>query len=552
MKSQIFLFCFFLAISSFAYAKPKLVVAVVIDQFRADNIPRYQSRFLPAKSKNGEVGGFKYLMEKGAYFPFAQYDILQPMTGPGHASILSGSYPYLSGIPMNDWYDEKIKDYLYCVEDPGFTTVGKTTSAKHVGTSPRNFIGTTIGDELKNAGWPTRVVSISVKDRSAILMGGHRADVALWMDPYTFNWVSSDYYFKDKKLPSWVEKLNAEIEAHKGEIFEWKLPEGIVSEFSSSEIPVIGKFASSIGNKFPHKASRASIGEITSPAGLDLTQKAVEMAVTTMKLGEGKGTDVLAVSFSSHDYVGHGFGPNSRENEEMVVAEDKVISRLLGFLQRKVPGGLKNVTLVLTSDHGVAPNADYLTAAKITSAAIDVPALKAKIEDRLTKKFGDAGTSGWIAFTEDFNFWIRREALAARKVPLEDVAEEIKKALLAEDAFGFAFTFADVANRKLPPGMHERRILKTFVLGRSGDVIGILKPFHYAKELTANHMADYSYDESVPLILMGEGVKPGKYATKAEVVDIAPTLSFLLDTLPPAQSEGRVLSEALTQPAGKN
>jgi hypothetical protein len=187
--------------------RPKLVLVLVIDQFRADYLTRFESRFLPAE-KGGTVGGFQYLMSKGAYFPFGQYDLLQNMTGPGHATILTGAYPYLSGISLNYWFDSTKNEKVYCAQDDGSKTIEVVPPSANVGTSPKNLLGTTVGDELKNAGFPSRVFSVALKDRAAIFMGGHRADAAFWFDSGLYQWASSQFYFPKGKLPDWIKHSN--------------------------------------------------------------------------------------------------------------------------------------------------------------------------------------------------------------------------------------------------------------------------------------------------------------------------------------------------------
>ena len=194
--------------------KPKLVVLLVIDQFRADYLTRFQDRFLPAKGAKGSIGGFQYLVEKGAWFPQAQYDLLQNMTGPGHATLLTGAYPYLTGIPNNEWYDKERKAPVYCVEDRSIQWFGGSPD-EHAGSSPRNLIGSTLGDELKMVSASSRVVSIALKDRAAILMGGHRADAVIWMDPFRFQWTSTPFYFENGELPEWVRVVNSGLAAKK-------------------------------------------------------------------------------------------------------------------------------------------------------------------------------------------------------------------------------------------------------------------------------------------------------------------------------------------------
>ncbi|MDD4976046.1 MAG: alkaline phosphatase family protein [Bacteriovorax sp.] len=529
--------------------KPKLIVVLIIDQFRADYLTRFKERFLPAKNSNGAVGGFNYLISNGAYFPYAQYDILQSMTGPGHATLLTGSYPYQSGIPLNDWYDSKLGKNIYCVEDEGSPIVGLPENKDLRGMSPKNLIGSTVGDELKNAGYPSKVISIALKDRAAILMGGHRADLSLWFDPKSFQWISSRYYLPEGNLPSWVTKLNEEVKIKKSPMKVWsaKLQETMKSYFATtSSYPNDKKLTGKIGPTFNHGIAACSPEELSSPYGNELTAQAALRAIDFYDLGKNITPDLLAVSFSSHDYVGHAFGPNSKEIEDMTVSEDRVISTFLNNLKNKIPGGLKEVVVVLSADHGVAPNSDWLLKNKMASGRVDIGALQAKIEERLNQKFGkiDSG-KGWITYSIDFNYYINRDGINSKKLSKSDVENEIKKVLQMEDGFVHVFTHTDYENRLLPPGMHERQILKTYFSGRSGDVIAIPKPFFvHGDDNSTTHMTGYSYDRTVPLIIAGAGFKHGIIPKMVDVVDIAPTLTILTGTIPPSSSEGRVLTEA--------
>lgn len=376
MKKIIFIFTclvFFISPSTKAsntqsIKKSKLIVVLIIDQFRADYLTRFKERFLPAKNTNGTLGGFNYLISNGAYFPYAQYDVLQSMTGPGHSTLLSGSYPYQSGIPLNDWYDSKLRENIYCVGDKDSPIVGLADNKGYPGMSPKNFIGSTVGDELKNAGYPSKVISIALKDRAAILMGGHRADLSLWFDPKSFQWISSKYYLPDGNLPSWVTKLNEEVKIKKNPTKVWsaKLQETIKSYFSTtSTYPNDKKIIGKIGPNFNHGIAACSPEELSSPYGTELTAQAALRAIDFYELGKNKTPDLLAVSFSSHDYVGHAFGPNSKEIEDMTVSEDRVISTFLNALKNKIPGGLNEVVVVLSADHGVAPNSDWLIKASM-------------------------------------------------------------------------------------------------------------------------------------------------------------------------------------------
>ncbi|MCM2279978.1 MAG: alkaline phosphatase family protein [Oligoflexia bacterium] len=523
-----------IALKSF-FQKPRLIVVLVVDQFRADYLTRFQTRFLPARGKDGALGGYNYLMSEGAYFPFAEYGTLQCMTGPGHAMILSGAYPYQMGVPLNGWFDEVTRQTTYCVQDKDHPIVG---SDSKLGVSPRHFRGNTLGDELKNAGYPSRVVTLALKDRSAIFMGGHRADLALWFDSSAFRWVSSSFYLPEKKLPRWIEELNAGLAARKGQPHRW------ASDGKNSTGLTLGARA------FEHQAQFGDKETLSWPLGIELTEAAALKALDAFKLGQGPATDVFAVSFSSHDYLGHRFGPNSPEMEEMTVAEDRAISRFLNHLRAKLPGGLKDALIVLTADHGVPPSDSWLASARHPAGKIDGKALRARMEARLTEKFGDPAGGSWIAFHADLNWSLAPEAAASSKAGRAALEAEIKAVALSEPGIAFAFTRSEHAERKLPPGLLERQILNTYVPGRSGDVVAIPRAFYslFHEKDPFDHMSGYTYDRMVPLVISGSRIRKGVYAARADVIDIAPTLSFLTGVLAPASSEGRVLSEILGDP----
>lgn len=489
--------------------KPKLVVTIMIDQFRADYLQKYKSEFLPKKS-GSKLGGFNYLMNQGAYYPYAQYDVLQSLTGVGHATVLTGSYPYLGGIVLNSWYDSKLDAEVNCVEDRQSQMVG-TSEVSKFGKSPRNLIGSTVGDELKNANYQSKVISIALKDRASILMGGHRSDLSIWYDSKERRWVSSSFYLKDLKLPDWLSKLNEEVGKNKPEMnFE---------------------------NEF--------LDEVTSPYGVDLTVEAVVRAIDEYKLGQSKDVDLLAISFTSHDYVGHLYDSNGPHIKEVTFREDKAISKILNTLEKKVPGGLENVVVVLSADHGVAPKVESVKENRINAGYMPSKDMKTRIEERLTKKFGALKKDEkYVKELLVFNIYLNQKVLKNKKLDKTIVQEEVKHALLEDENILFAFSQSDYDKRILPPGMLSRQILKTYFPGRSGDVIVIPRPFFINTLNRNSHMTSYSYDKTVPLIIMGTQFESGIIPKIVEVVDIAPTLSFILGIVPPSSSEGRVLTEA--------
>lgn len=484
--------------------KPKLVVTIMIDQFRSDYIQKYKQEFLPSNQKN-KLGGFLYLLENGSYFQYAQYDILQSMTAPGHATVMTGSYPYQNGIVLNEWYDAKLKKTIEGVDDSKWpiTYIEKSDLG---GKSPSNMLVNTVGDELKNAGYNSRVVSVALKDRSAIFMGGHRADIALWYEEDYKKWVTSSFYQKQSDHKKFLDQLNL-----------------------STEKMTPMKFKSKFEN------------DLGSPFGGYLTVHAAIEAIKSFELGKHKDPDILTISLSSHDIVGHRFDSNSPQMKEMTLHEDQNISDLLNFLNSYVEGGLKNVVVALSADHGVAGNVEYLNehnhpAGRITSATI-----KDVLEEKLNKKFGKL-KSKWIVEHVNFNVYFTEEAF--KKVKRVDLENEAKKALSEIEGVRFVFSKTDYEEGKLPPQMFERLIKKTYFEGRSGDVIIIPKPYYINSSKMNTHMTGYSYDKTVPLFIMGEAFKKTQHPKIVEVVDLAPTLSYILGIIPPSANEGRVLTES--------
>lgn len=492
--------------------KPKLILVLVYDQFRSDYLTRYTDQFLPA-NKAGKLGGFRYLQEQGAYMPFAKYEVLQSMTCPGHAMILTGSYPYANGIAINDWFDPITKKPTYCADDHQFQL------------SPRNLKGSTLGDELKLAYPASKTVALSLKDRSAIMLGGRSADLALWLNSKKMTWETSEYYKLKKPNLEWVEKINSRIQALSDTEMIFK-PSLTKANFSHK-----AKANSSIGLGFPYS------GELLS----ELSKTALEQ----YKLGQSKGTDILAVSFSTHDMSGHHFGPNSDEMFEMTLQEDRQLADLLNFVNKKV--GMKNVWIMLTADHGVAPMVEKAKEIGLEAGRLEQQDLFAMLNSKLSDRFGKLKEDSYVLSYKSLNFYLNREQIQKKGLKLSDVEAYAKLYLLEQDGVEHVFTRSEYINGKFPPGMFESQLKKSYILDISGDVIFIPKPFWYESSDNAptNHMTGYSYDASVPLILVGAPFKKGVYGIPAKVVDAAPTLSHLLGILPPALSEGRVLTEVL-------
>lgn len=511
--------------------KPKLVVTIVIDQCRSDFLTRFSERL--QKQKNG---GLTRLMKTGAYFPVAKYDILQSMTCPGHATIVTGAYPYQMGIPLNTWWDAAKKSTVYCAQDENSPIVGRDAKSSE-GLSPHRLVGSTVGDELKLAGYGSKVVTVAIKDRSAIMLGGHQADLALWIEDG--KWVSSKYYLPGNELPVWVVDLNKNLEKEKGTTFKWTAKgqaSGLTKPFDEKRGLV-------------REVKAGSKESFATQYGVKLTTDAAVRALREFKLGKGTGPDFLGVSYSSHDLLGHAMGLQSQELEELTMYEDESIGELLQAIDKSV--GLKNTVFVFTGDHGVAPAVDIAKSRKMPAGHFVMKELLAELNAGLEKELGKSSVGDWIARAGAFNFYLEPEVLADKKKSRSQVEAVLKKLILKPGEAGLptrdgvhqVFTRTEWEERRLPPGRFQRQIMKTYIPAVSGDVVLIPKPFWDEKGAFATHLTGYSYDQSVPLIIAGGGARPGVYAKDVEIVDIAPTLSFILGLVPPSGSDGRVLHE---------
>ncbi len=513
------------------HTPPRLVVVLVFDQLRADYLQTFQSRFLPAKGADGTLGGFRFLGDGGAWFPVVEHNVLQAMTAPGHANISTGAYPSRHGIPMNKWYDPAQKRIVLAVEDAGTTCVGPCGD-KTKGRSPHFLRASTIGDTLKNTREASKVVAISLKDRAAILTGGWRANAAIWFDKKTAQWVTSSHYAPDGRLPDWVNELNKAMAARKGESLEWT-PTGPGTGLTLDTKPT--GFSHSVVFGHPHTNG--------FPVGIDLTVQAAKRAIAHEKLGGDEHPDILFVSFSTTDIVGHCYGPNSREVEEIIVAADRAVSNLLNHIKNTVPGGLEETVIAITGDHGVASTPTYVNARGIPATRIDGPALIRHINRALDKRFRTR-SQPWIASIAYGNLFFDDSVLKRTGVSNRNAEQAVQEILGQLDYVVNTISESDVQLGRLTPGWSQQ-IQNSYVPHRSGDVIMISRPFDVPKRDPAHHWTGYNYDQQVPLLLHGAPIRPGIYGQFTEIIDIAPTLSFLLGIVHPSAATGRVLHHAV-------
>lgn len=524
---------------------PKLVVLISIDQFRGDYVERFSPYFLPAKS-GGKVGGFKFLMDTGAHFRNAMHNHLPTATGPGHATLMTGSEPAYNSIVGNDWFDRKSGKTMYVVSDPSVETVGGTSGPM----SPKNLTVTTVGDELKMAtNGKSKVVGVAVKDRASILMAGHAADTVIWWDNGTGNWVTSSWYAPTKQLPKWVADYNKERPWDKvvGKTWEPLLANDVysVSRRSPAEKPAAN------GKPFSHKMSDKTDktlygGMITSQYGNELSFGAAIQAIDSEQLGQHETPDILVVNLSTNDYVGHQYGPNSPEVMDVTIRTDRLLSEFLNHLQTKVPGGLDSCAIVITGDHGVVPIVEESNDVYKTGVFRNLgKSIVAKVKEALSAKYGEGSWLMGSGLYEQ-NLYLNRDLAASKKLNMADVEQTAADAALAVDGVFGAYTRTQILNNGVPNYPFRDRILNGFHNKLGGDVFVLEAPGIYADGGTGTgHGTVWDYDAHVPILFRAKGIKPGNYLNRVHTSDIAPTICRLLGIESPSGNVGVPLVDSI-------
>jgi len=540
--------------------RPRLVLLIVVDQFRYDYLDRFDDLFV--------ANGLRRLTREGASWTQSNYDHFPTYTAPGHGTIMTGAYPAETGIVGNDWPDRTTGKRVSSVSDTEEKLLGGKPDDQ--GSSPRKLMSSTIGDELRLVtNDRSKVIGVSIKDRSAILPAGRNANAAYWFSVTSGTMVSSTYYFD--QLPAWVNNFNNPRPADQyfGKKWERLLSESEYIKRAGPDSPTWETVtAAGDTNSFPHTVTggASTPGPAFysafdhSPFSNELILSFAQQAISNEQLGQDDDTDVLTVSFSGNDYVGHRYGPYSQEAMDVALRTDRQIATLLDFVQAKV--GLANTLIAFTADHGVAPIPEHAGAIGLGGARIKTTdllnalraAIKAKYNPNVTSpdptvdyiyKFNDNGVArdGFMNGNIYFNY----AALERDKVNAEELAQAVGMAALTVTGVARYFTRAQLlrgATSITDP--IERRVLHGFYPSRSGDVVLIAEPFKYLGDtITATHGSAYSYDTHVPTIIMGAGVNPGRYLEPATPADIAPTLAALLRITQPPNATGRVLIEAI-------
>ncbi len=516
---------------------PKLILLIVVDQFRPDYLTRFGDLF--------GAGGFRRLLNQGAYFTSSHYLHACTYTACGHSVLLSGSIPAITGIIGNEWVDRESGFKVTSVSDADYVGVPEGRGA-----SPRKMMSTTLGDQLRlQNNFRSRAIGISLKDRSAILPAGKSANAAYWFDTAKGQMQTSSYYLP--QLPDWVKTFNDQKipTSYFGKTWDRVLPE---SEYARSDQDNAPYETGLSGVKtFPHvvngggtQAGPKFYDDFTrTPWANDYLVDFAELAIENEKLGQDEYTDVLSVSFSANDIMGHAFGPYSQEMQDMVIRTDRTLERFFQIIDQRV--GLTNTLVVFSADHGVAPVPEYAQAKKLGGGRVSKKALYEIISQTLNGKYGEAP---WIAGSSNESIYLNQEVIKSKGLNRSEVERVAGEAAMNIQGVATYFTRTQLINGPQPASDLSQRVAAAFNPQRSGDVYLIAQPYFFFEEdyfLATTHGSPYSYDTHVPVILMGKELRPGQYPAPSSPADIAPTLAAILGIEPPSGSVGRVLTEAL-------
>ena len=522
VRSVLFCVAVVLVFSLFSAASaynghPKLVVVITIDQFRGDYLERYHDQFGDA--------GFRLLLDHGAYFPNCNYNYANTRTAPGHSTLFTGAYSNGHGIADNEWWDPKKKKMVTSVEDDTVKLVGASDSQP--GASPHNLRSDTIGDELKLATQgKARVFGISLKDRAAILPGGFAADAAYWIEPKTGAYITSTYY-RDT-LPRWVQDFNSS-RPQKYWDREWKDSEGTLLR--------------STAHRKGKDGTEAGFYEVigsTSFANEYEFEFAKELVVYE-NVGRGPATDLLSISLSANDILGHQVGPDTPEMRQMALDLDRELADFFAFLGHQV--GLADVWIALSADHGVSSLPDAVKKLRIPAANLGAAKLQDEINSAITAKFFPGHAAAYVKLDYPLA-WLDQEAFAAAHIKEHDAEVAVGEAMKQVGLRDY-YTKSQLAEGEVPDTPLGRKYLNSYSPEGSWFVMGVPDIYAVGGLKGTDHASPYTYDTHVPLAFYGLPFQPGVYREKTEPVDMVATLASLLGINAPTHAVGRVLTEAL-------
>ncbi|MGQ9848252.1 MAG: alkaline phosphatase PafA [Bacteroidales bacterium] len=520
--------------------KPKLIIGIVVDQMRFDYLSRFYDKF--------EQNGFKRLMNEGTFCRYAYLNYIFTQTGPGHATIFTGTTPSNHGIVSNEWYIPLKKQKVYCVEDQKQTTVGSNSNNGKA--SPLYLMTPTFGDQLRlHYLQKSKVISISLKDRAAILPGGKNPNAAYWFDDATGKMITSSYYMK--ALPAWVEEFNEKklADLYLNRLWTPLLP---INEYTES-LRDSNNYELGFGKNqivFPYDLSYISkkdknnrdYGILKStPFGNTLLHDFAIAAIINEELGKDNIPDFLTISFSATDYIGHRFGPRSVELEDTYLRLDKEIAHLIDFVETEI--GKENVLIFLTADHGVADNPQYLTDIKMNSGQFKQYYALSLLRTYLNATYGEGE---WVLGYSDQQIFLNRNLIEDAKLSLKEVQEKVAAFMIQFNGVANAVTAYSLQTQNFTDGI-LKLMQNSFNPKRSGDVLIALEPGWIEESpYLYDHNSSYSYDTHVPLFWYGWKIPRLTINRKVNIIDIVPTLSALLQIEVPMGATGVPIQELIS------
>ncbi|MCV0370769.1 alkaline phosphatase family protein [Filomicrobium sp.] len=524
-------------------APPKLIVFMAVDGFPQEQLVKYYDQY--------GKDGFRLLLDKGAWYGNNHYSHATTYTGVGHATLLSCAHPYKHGVIGNDWIDRKTRERVYSTQDNRYKYLDEETS-KHAGTSPFNIKVTAVGDELKYANSQSKVIAIAGKDRSAIGLAGQNG-TAYMHSTKTGRFITSNYYMPD--YPEWWKAYYKDKPQDKyfGQQWTLLLPEEAYARSAPDDRPWSTNYKG-LGTKFPHPISGGANepsksyydAMIWSPYGDNLMLDFAKAAIKGENLGNNPAgvPDLLALSWTSHDYANHLFGPESRQSHDQTVRLDRVFAELFEFLDQEV--GLDNVIITLSADHGFMNIPEFSASRNLDAGRIDPEKLIEATNTALSEKYGEGK---YIMTWWNPNLYLDYDLVDSKNLDREAVENTAQRFLRSYPGVEAVFTRTQLEEGRMPNTKLAKQVTLAWHQQISGDIVIMNKPnwYLFAKPTAyaSTHGSPWSYDTNVPLVMYGpKWIKAGKYGD-SETVDLARTLAFILNVRPPNGCEGRVLSEAL-------
>lgn len=530
--------------------RPKLIVGLVIDQMRFDKLYTYNKKY--------SDGGFRRLIREGFNYKNAHYNYVPTVTAAGHSSIYTGTTPSLHGIIGNSWYSRSDKKVVGNVEDRNEKLVG-SISESSIGATPKNLLTTTISDQLRlSTNFKSKVLSVSLKDRGAILPGGHSPNGVFWYDgessPGYF--VTSTYYMK--KLPGWVTDFNKLQKPNRYLDSIWN-PLYPIEEYTESTNDDNGFEKVMEGKKkptFPYdfKTLRKEYKKLdkeyslikSSPYGNSLlTEFAIE-CIANEHLGQDGSTDLINISYSVPDIIGHAFGPNSIEYEDVYIRLDRDLERLLDYLDAQI--GNENYLLFLTADHGAMPVASFLKEHKFPVGIINIEQCKESLSTYLNKEYGD---NQWIEYFEYEQVYLNRDLISQLDIDIVDVQNKASNFLVNQKGVNQVLTAYQIQNFDYVKGIRDF-IQNGYRKERSGDLVLSFSSGYTIDSTTnishirgATHGSAYNYDTHVPLLWFGASIPQGESVRRVLITDIAASLAMQLNIQMPSAGNGTPMFELL-------